>query len=77
MTSGSVLSGFGVAAGVFALFFFGDVPRVRVDILQRIPVVGGYWKREIAPEDNVCGCLSTCFFLSFFLFLGEADCSFQ
>ncbi|TQB68505.1 hypothetical protein MPDQ_003354 [Monascus purpureus] len=52
MTSGSVLSGFGVAAGVFALFFFGDVPRVRVDILQRIPVVGGYWKREIAPEDN-------------------------
>lgn len=49
---GSIASGFGVAAGVFALFFFGDIPKVRTDILQKIPVIGDYWVREIPPEDN-------------------------
>ncbi|RMD42890.1 hypothetical protein DV735_g2244, partial [Chaetothyriales sp. CBS 134920] len=49
---GSIAAGFGVAAGVFALYFFGEVPRVRKDILQHAPVVGDYWVREIAPEDN-------------------------
>ena len=39
--------------GVFALFFFGEVPRVRNDILQKTPIIGSYWKRPIAPEDNV------------------------
>ncbi|RMZ81464.1 hypothetical protein DV738_g2258, partial [Chaetothyriales sp. CBS 135597] len=49
---GSIAAGFGVAAGVFALYFFGEVPRVRKDILQHTPVIGDYWVREIAPEDN-------------------------
>jgi len=49
---GSIASGFGVAAGVFALFFFGEVPKVRNDILTKIPIVGEYWIREVPPEDN-------------------------
>ncbi|QVM09608.1 hypothetical protein D8B26_004263 [Coccidioides posadasii str. Silveira] len=49
---GSIASGFGVAAGIFAVFFLGDVPRVREDILMNIPVIGSYWERHIAPEDN-------------------------
>ena len=28
------MAGFGVVAGVFALFFFSDVPKVRKDIMQ-------------------------------------------
>lgn len=49
---GYIASGFGVAAGVFALFFFGEVPRVRQDILSKVPVIGNYWVREVPPEDN-------------------------
>ncbi|KIX02438.1 uncharacterized protein Z518_08379 [Rhinocladiella mackenziei CBS 650.93] len=49
---GYLASGFGVATGVFALFFFGEVPRVRKDILSKIPVIGDYWVREVSPEDN-------------------------
>ncbi|KAI2003282.1 hypothetical protein LOZ67_004454 [Ophidiomyces ophidiicola] len=50
--AGVIASGFGVAAGIFAVFFFGEVPRVRQDILMNVPVIGGYWERKIAPEDN-------------------------
>lgn len=32
--SGATLGAFGGVAGFFALFFFGEVPRVRQDILQ-------------------------------------------
>ncbi|KIW95546.1 uncharacterized protein Z519_04131 [Cladophialophora bantiana CBS 173.52] len=49
---GYIASGFGVAAGVFAVFFFGEVPRVRQDILSKLPVIGSYWIREVPPEDN-------------------------
>lgn len=49
---GTIASGFGVAAGVFALFFFGEVPKVRNDILSKIPIVGDFWVREVPPEDN-------------------------
>ncbi|KKY19205.1 putative c2h2 transcription factor [Phaeomoniella chlamydospora] len=49
---GTIASGFGVAAGTFALFFFGEIPRVRKDILSKVPIFGDYWVREIAPEDN-------------------------
>ena len=51
--SGAIASGFGVAGGIFALFFFGEVPRVRKDILQHVPIIGPYFIREIPPEDNV------------------------
>lgn len=43
---------FGVAAGIFALLFFDEVPRVREDILRKVPVVGGYFVRETPPEDD-------------------------
>lgn len=51
--SSVILGGFGLPAAAGLLLFFGEVPRVRNDILQRIPVLGPYWRREIAPEDNV------------------------
>jgi hypothetical protein len=50
--SGMTLSAFGASAGIFALFFFGEVPKVRQDILMKIPVIGEYFHREIPPEDN-------------------------
>lgn len=43
---------FGVVAGVFALFFFSEVPKVRNDIMQKLPLVGDYFRRDIPPEDN-------------------------
>ena len=49
---GITAAGFGGVAGVFALFFFGEVPKVRNDILSKVPVIGDYFVREIAPEDN-------------------------
>ena len=51
-TYGSILAGFGVSAGIFGLFFFGEVPKVRNDILSKMPVIGDYFVREIPPEDN-------------------------
>ncbi|KAK5115145.1 hypothetical protein LTR62_001842 [Meristemomyces frigidus] len=44
--------GMGVAAGIFALFFFDGVPRVQRDILQKIPFIGEFYKHEVPPEDN-------------------------
>jgi len=49
---GGMAAGFGVAAGVFAIFFFAEVPKVRNDILSKMPVIGDYFVREIPPEDN-------------------------
>jgi hypothetical protein len=43
---------FGAAAGIFAFFFFAEIPRVRRDIVEKIPILGDYFKVEIAPEDN-------------------------
>ncbi|KAF1810233.1 hypothetical protein P152DRAFT_460737 [Eremomyces bilateralis CBS 781.70] len=44
--------GMAASLGFFALFFFADVPRVSVDIMQKLPLIGHKFKREIAPEDN-------------------------
>jgi Ubiquinol-cytochrome-c reductase complex subunit (QCR10) len=52
MRYGAIAAGFGVAAGSFAIFFFGEIPKVRKDILQKVPVIGDYFIREIPPEDN-------------------------
>ncbi|KAF2016514.1 hypothetical protein BU24DRAFT_492582 [Aaosphaeria arxii CBS 175.79] len=49
---GTIAGGFGGVAGFFALFFFAEVPRVRVDIMQKIPILGPYFINEIPPEDN-------------------------
>lgn len=56
--SGTMATSFGAAAGIFAVFFFGDVPRVREDILVNLPMVGGLFEKPaLAPEDNVSGFL--------------------
>lgn len=62
--SGAILGTFGVAAGVGALFFLGEVPRVRRDILQQLPFLDQYYDRRIAPEDNVSFCLACPFYNS-------------
>ncbi|RPA87506.1 hypothetical protein BJ508DRAFT_320518 [Ascobolus immersus RN42] len=47
-------AGFGGVALVGALFFLNAVPRVRRDVLERLPVVGNYWigKGELPASDN-------------------------
>jgi hypothetical protein len=47
-----MMAGFGAAALVALLFLAEDIPTVKRDIYQNIPIIGGYWKKEIAPEDN-------------------------
>ena len=103
-SSATKVGSFGVVAGVFALFFFSEVPKVRNDImqvrpppqgappttaslsqqlmhlshriqllilclfspsLQKLPLVGDYFRRDIPPEDNVSSSCST--FSSFFV----------
>ncbi|OAL01736.1 hypothetical protein IQ06DRAFT_292561 [Phaeosphaeriaceae sp. SRC1lsM3a] len=50
--TGALLGGFGGVAGFFALFFFAEVPRVREDIMKKVPILGSYFNVEIPPEDN-------------------------
>ncbi|TGO55666.1 hypothetical protein BOTNAR_0240g00230 [Botryotinia narcissicola] len=50
--SGLTLAGFGATAGFFALFFFSDIPRVRNDIMVKIPIIGDRWRKEIPASDN-------------------------
>lgn len=45
------MGGFGAVAGIFALFFFAEIPRVRQDIFDKTPL-GKYLHKEVAPEDN-------------------------
>jgi hypothetical protein len=47
------LAGFGGVAGFFAVYFFSDVPRVRKDIWQKIPIIGQHYVREVPASDNV------------------------
>ncbi|TVY55574.1 hypothetical protein LSUE1_G009478, partial [Lachnellula suecica] len=49
---GMTLGGFGAAAGVFAIFFFSDIPKVRKDIMVNIPIIGDHFIKEIPPSDN-------------------------
>ncbi|KAJ5776850.1 hypothetical protein N7520_000096 [Penicillium odoratum] len=50
--AGTLAASFGVFAGTAALFMFGEVPRVRRDILQKVPFLDTYFDRTVAPEDN-------------------------
>jgi len=52
MKFGTTAGAFAGVAGFFALFFFAEVPRVRIDIMQKIPILGNYFVKEIPPEDN-------------------------
>lgn len=47
------LGAFGATAGIFAIFFFGEVPRVRNDLLSKLPFIGHRFIREIPASDNV------------------------
>ncbi|KAK8220760.1 ubiquinol-cytochrome-c reductase complex subunit-domain-containing protein [Phyllosticta capitalensis] len=49
---GVMAAGYGAMAGIFALFFFAEVPRVRDDIMIKVPIIGDYFVKEIPPEDN-------------------------
>ncbi|KNG50406.1 cytochrome b-c1 complex subunit 10 [Stemphylium lycopersici] len=49
---GALAAGFGGVAGFFALFFFAEVPKVRDDIMKKIPVLDKFFTHEIPPEDN-------------------------
>ena len=35
-----------------ALFFFAEVPKVRDDIMLKVPFLADYFKKEVPPEDN-------------------------
>ncbi|EFX06148.1 hypothetical protein CMQ_4217 [Grosmannia clavigera kw1407] len=43
---------FAVAAAVAALFYTSGIPRIQTDILQKIPVVGSYFTKEVNPADS-------------------------
>ncbi|PGH27042.1 hypothetical protein AJ80_01227 [Polytolypa hystricis UAMH7299] len=58
MKYSGLATGFGVSLGLFAVFFFGEVPRVREDILMKVPVIGNYWERSIPEQDNLWGVFS-------------------
>lgn len=53
MNSTPIVGALTGSIGVFALFFLGEVPRVRNDILRQFPFLDTYFDRRIAPEDNV------------------------
>ena len=44
MRYGVTMTGFGVAAGTFAIFFFGEVPKVRKDISAESTVDWGLFR---------------------------------
>ncbi|KAI9720170.1 MAG: hypothetical protein M1812_002988 [Candelaria pacifica] len=52
MRFGMTAGAFGGVFGIFALFFFGDVPRIKRDILEKVPGIGNYFHKEIPPSDN-------------------------
>jgi hypothetical protein len=45
-------AGFGATALIAVAFLMEDVPVVRKDIFMNLPIIGSYWSREIAAEDN-------------------------
>ncbi|CAG8974480.1 hypothetical protein HYALB_00011630 [Hymenoscyphus albidus] len=49
---GTTLGAFGGVAGFFALYFFSDIPRVRNDIMVKIPIIGSHFRKEIPASDN-------------------------
>ncbi|CAG8803015.1 6166_t:CDS:2 [Dentiscutata erythropus] len=42
----TAIVGFGVVTGGALLFIGERIPRVRQDILQKIPIMGNYWSTE-------------------------------
>uniref|UniRef100_L2GI32 Alpha-glucosyltransferase alg-10 n=1 Tax=Colletotrichum fructicola (strain Nara gc5) TaxID=1213859 RepID=L2GI32_COLFN len=50
--SGVRAGGFGAAAGIAALFYTSGIPRIQKDILQKIPILGNQFVKEVHPADN-------------------------
>ncbi|KAM0082829.1 glucosyltransferase [Fusarium odoratissimum] len=49
---GSRLAMYGAPAAVAVLLFANGIPRVQRDVLQKIPFLGNYFRKEIHPADN-------------------------
>ncbi|KAM0432912.1 hypothetical protein ACHAPT_004617 [Fusarium lateritium] len=49
---GTRLAFYGAPAAVGVLLFANGIPRVQRDILQQIPVLGDFFRKEIHPADN-------------------------
>merc|ERR1711881_481785 len=43
---------FGAATGIFVFFMFAEIPRVSKDIAEKVPVIGPWFHKKVAPEDN-------------------------
>ncbi|OAL55391.1 hypothetical protein IQ07DRAFT_639075 [Pyrenochaeta sp. DS3sAY3a] len=50
--TGLITAGIGGALGFAALWFFAEVPKVRDDIMKKVPILDKFFTKEIAPEDN-------------------------
>ncbi|KAK6708848.1 hypothetical protein SNK03_009680 [Fusarium graminearum] len=50
--SASRLAMYGAPAAVGVMLFANGIPRVQRDILQKIPVLGGFFRKEVHPADN-------------------------
>ncbi|KAF4995818.1 hypothetical protein FGRMN_4880 [Fusarium graminum] len=50
---GSRLAMYGAPAGVAVLLFANGIPRVQRDILQKIPILGSYFHKDVHPADNM------------------------
>ncbi|KAM0666993.1 hypothetical protein ACQRIT_005682 [Beauveria bassiana] len=46
------LSLFGGAAAVGALLFTSGIPRIQHDILDKIPGMAQFYRKEVHPQDN-------------------------
>ncbi|KAJ3466012.1 hypothetical protein MRS44_006670 [Fusarium solani] len=51
--SGTRLAFYGAPAVVGVLLFANGIPRVQRDILQKVPFLGDFFRKEIHPADNV------------------------
>lgn len=43
---------FGAAFGIMGVFFIADIPRFRIDVMEKLPMIGPYFHKEVPPEDN-------------------------
>jgi hypothetical protein len=50
--SATMGAGFSVATVIALALLMEDIPSVRKDIFVNLPIVGQYWDRTVAPEDN-------------------------
>ncbi|EOO01122.1 putative 3-hydroxybutyryl- dehydrogenase protein [Phaeoacremonium minimum UCRPA7] len=49
---GARSAAFGGVALFAVIFYASGIPRVQKDILQKVPVIGGYFVNEIPASDN-------------------------